>query len=145
MCTRGSVPSSWVYTAANDDIVRPLDTGKKAVSVCCYKGHVFLNIRQYFGESYLKFPTKTGITLTRQEFEHLVTLQRDILADFDRHEFSSSFHTTAVDYSPDTCDSNKENLLTIPPIDPQSDDNAVYYHQTHGNRLSQKPWELRYE
>lgn len=130
MYSQRTVPANWVYMRTSDINVRPLDTGMKAVSVSCYRGQVLLHIRKYFGESDLKFPTKQGITLTRQEYEHFLSLHHEILADFDRQQFTSVMEKAAAVQLPDICDSNKENTLVIPPIDPQPDDNAVYYLQT---------------
>jgi hypothetical protein len=142
MCTQGSIPTGWMYMCTNDKKVRQLDTGLKAASVNCYRSHVVLHIRKYFGESYKKFHSNCGVPLSRQEFEHLLALQYDILADFDHQRFVSTLIDAAVDFSPSTSESNKKNILSIPLIDPQPNDSAVCYlqplfqtNQLHRKRL----------
>jgi hypothetical protein len=74
-----------VFMTNSGEIVTPLDyNGQKAVSVSTYRGVTSLHIRRYFGESELKYPTKIGISLTRQEFTNLIALQNELLEEFDR-------------------------------------------------------------
>jgi hypothetical protein len=82
-----SKPScSNVYMSRQGEMITPLDTGLKAVSVSAYNGVVMIHIRRYFGEIDKKFPTRYGITLSRREYEDLVSMKKDLLAEYDRVE-----------------------------------------------------------
>lgn len=79
-----TVPANWFYMTRGGETVRPVGDGVKAVFVSSFRGTTTLHIRRFFGESDKKFPTKMGLTLTRQEYEQLLAMQSDVLADFDR-------------------------------------------------------------
>lgn len=74
----------WVFMTKGTERVTQLGYGLKGASVTSYRGVVMLHLRRYYGETELKFPTKTGMTLTRQEFEHLLAVQGELLAEFDK-------------------------------------------------------------
>ena len=82
--SRPSSSEQYVFMSKGPERITQLGSSLKGASVSAYRGAVILHLRRYFGESNLKFPTKTGLTLNRQEFEHLLSIRDDLLAEFDR-------------------------------------------------------------
>jgi hypothetical protein len=59
-----------------------------------------LHLRRFFGESDIKYPSRVGIALSRADFEHLLSIQNELLAEFDRIQLANNARNTST--VPDT-------------------------------------------
>lgn len=129
--------SNNVYITRGNEVIKPLGAGAKTVYVSGFNGRNMVHIRKFHGETLAKYPTRYGITLTREEFEELVGLRDFVLTEFDRvssaHESATTTttapHTSPVDYNPYRdfrYNNEKENALsTLTPDEGVYDDTAT--------------------
>lgn len=114
------------------ELIKQLASGDKAVSVSAFNSLPKIHIRRYYGESDKKFPTRYGITMTKQEFVDLVSLSNVVLTEFERLE---SKKTYKAGVEPVTI---TETSLTpdVVPDTPCYDDNATVPYDAVDNAPS---------
>ena len=54
-----------------------------------------MHLRRFFGESDIKYPSRVGIALSRADFEHLLSIQNELLADFDIIQLANNTRNTS--------------------------------------------------
>lgn len=99
------------------DLFKALPGGTKIVSVSSYKDTSRLHLRRYFGVSSIQYPTKDGISLNRQEFDELVSMQTEIINAFDRLDATTTATKSLPTKAPETIQTtNPFTYATYTPV-----------------------------